>query len=86
MKFSFVINEYEIETSFVILTFSFLSDAYTSSKKFLVNLNQIIKFKNYSIVIIDSQKNVKNIKNKIIIKCNRHDKSSIEIEERETQF
>ena len=70
----FLTSEYKFEIIFSIIISLSLSETYSSANFFLITLNDYIKYKNYFVVIIDSQKNIKNVKNTLIIKCNKENK------------
>ena len=52
-----------------------MNETYSSAKKFLVALNEYIKYKSYFIVISTLYTNIKNIKNKVVVKYNKKNKS-----------
>ena len=50
---------------------------YSSKSNFFQIFNNFIKCQNYAIVIIDNQKNVKKIMNKLVIRCNKNEKQRV---------
>lgn len=75
MIFSFISDEFELENSKISMIFSSLDETkYEIETKLLLAINNFIKHQNYAICIFDSQKNAKEMKNKLIINCNRERK------------
>ena len=50
---------------------------YSLKSKIFQIFNDFIKYQNYAIVIIDNQRNVKEIMNKLIIRCNKSEKQRV---------
>ena len=73
----YIWNEIEFDTIIQLMNSSLLEKNYSSKLKFFQIFNDFIKCQNYAIIIIDNQKNVKEIMNKFVIRCNKNKKQRV---------